>query len=85
MHRHLEDTGLVLQLFDPRLDLLIDANIAWPALSGTDPQTGCRYKGRMLRTSFDHLNQVRRDLWRDTELAPNGEVIAQDAREMAVR
>jgi hypothetical protein len=39
----------------------------------------------MLRTSFDHLNQVRRDLWRDTELAPNGEVLAQDTREMALR
>jgi ubiquinone/menaquinone biosynthesis C-methylase UbiE len=86
MHRHLESTGrLVLHLFDPRLDLLIDANIPWPGLSGTHPETGCRYAGEMLRTRFDHLNQVRRDLWRYTELAPNGAVIAQDTREMALR
>jgi hypothetical protein len=39
----------------------------------------------VLRTSFDHLNQVRRDLWRYTEIAPNGEVLAQDTREMALR
>lgn len=86
MQRHLEGTGrLVLHLFDPRLDLLIDANIAWPGLSGTDPETGCHYEGQMLRTSLDHLNQVRRDLWRYRELAPNGEVLAQDTREMALR
>jgi hypothetical protein len=72
-------------LFDPRLDLLIDADIRWPGLSGTDPQTGCRYAGEMLRTNFEHLNQIRRDLWRYTELAPNGEVLAQDTREMALR
>lgn len=39
----------------------------------------------MLRTRFDHLNQVRHDLWRYTELAPNGAVLAQDTREMALR
>jgi hypothetical protein len=85
-HRHLEEGGrLVLHLFDPRLDLLIDANIRWPGPSGIDPQTGCRYAGEMLRTRFDHLNQVRHDVWRYTEMAPNGEVLAQDTREMALR
>ena len=34
---------------------------------------------------FDHVNQVRRDLWRYTEIGPNGEVLAQDTREMALR
>lgn len=86
IHRHLQGTGrLAMHLFDPRLDLLINANIASPGLSGTDPQTGWRYTGEVLRTSFDHLNQVRRDLWRYTEIAPNGEVLAQDTREMALR
>jgi hypothetical protein len=72
-------------LFDPRLDLLTDANITWPGLSGTHPETGCRYAGEMLRTSFDHLNQVRRDLWRYSEIGPTGEVLAQNTREMALR
>jgi len=86
MHRHLEGTGrLVLHLFDPRLDLLTDANIRWPGLSGTHPETGCRYAGEMLRTSFDQLNQIRRDLWCYSEIGPNGEVLAQNTREMALR
>jgi ubiquinone/menaquinone biosynthesis C-methylase UbiE len=86
MHRHLEGTGrLVLHLFDPRLDLLTDANITWPGLSGIHPETGCRYLGEMLRTSFDHLNQVRRDLWCYSEIGPNGELLAQNTREMALR
>jgi hypothetical protein len=44
-----------------------------------------RVMGGVLRTRFDHLNQVRRDLWRYTEIGPNGEVLAQDTREMALR
>jgi SAM-dependent methyltransferase len=86
IRRHLESTGrLALHLFDPRLDLLIDASITPPGLSGTHPETGRRYLGEILRTNFDHLNQVRRDLWRYVEIGPNGEVLAEDAREMALR
>ena len=55
IHRHLEGTGgVALNLFYPRLDLLIDANITWPQLSGTHTETGCRYEGEMLRTSSNH-------------------------------
>ena len=86
IHRHLQGAGrLALHLFDPRLDLLINANMPRPGLAGTHAETGCRYVAEPLRTSFDHLNQVRRDLWRYTEIAPNGEVLAQDTREMALR
>jgi len=84
--RHLDGGGrLILHVFDPRLDLLFDANVRWPGLSGRDPETGCRYAAEMLRTRFDHLNQVRRDLWRYTEIGANGDVLAQDTREMALR
>lgn len=86
IYRHLQRTGrLVLNLFDPRLDFLIDTNSKWPTLSGTNPDTGRRYIGEMVRSSFDHLNQVRRDLWRYAEIGPNGDVLAQDTREMALR
>jgi ubiquinone/menaquinone biosynthesis C-methylase UbiE len=86
IRRHLEPTGrLALHLFDPRLDFLCDANITPPGLSGVHPETGRRYMGEVLRTSFDHLNQVRRDLWRYTEVGPNSEVLAEDKREMALR
>src|SRR5262245_1837708 len=65
IRHHLEPTGrLALHLFDPRLDFLIDANTTPPGLSGTHPETGRRYVGEILRTDFDHLNQVRRDRWR---------------------
>jgi SAM-dependent methyltransferase len=83
---HLEPTGrLALHLFDPRLDLLIDASVRLPGLSGTHPETRRRYVGEILRTNLDHLNQVRRDLWRYAEIGPNGEVLAADTREMALR
>jgi ubiquinone/menaquinone biosynthesis C-methylase UbiE len=86
IRRHLEPTGrLALHLFDPRLDLLINANVRLPGLSGTHPQTGRRYVGEILRTDLDHLNQVRRDLWRYAEIGPNGETLAEDTREMVLR
>ena len=86
IRRHLEPTGrLALHLFDPRLDFLSDANMPPPGLSGAHPETGRRYVGEILRTQFDHLNQVRRDLWRYTEIGPSGEVLAEDKREMALR
>ena len=86
IRRHLEPTGrLALHLFDPRLDLLIDANVTLPGLSGTHPETGRRYVATILRTNFDHLNQLRRDLWRYAEIGPNGEVLAEDIREMTLR
>jgi ubiquinone/menaquinone biosynthesis C-methylase UbiE len=86
IRRHLEPSGrLALHLFDPRLDWLIDPELILPRLSGTHPETGRRYVGEIVRTSFDHLHQIRRDLWRYAEIGPNGEVLAEDTREMALR
>jgi len=86
IRRHLQPSGrLALHLFDPRLDFLIDANTPQPGLSGIHPETGRRYVGEVLRTNFDHLNQVRRDVWRYAEIGPSGEVLAEDTREMALR
>jgi SAM-dependent methyltransferase len=86
IRRHLATDGrLALHLFDPRLDRLIDENTAPSGLSGTDPLTRRRYVGEILRTRFDHLNQTRRDLWRYSELDGNGQVVAEDTREIAVR
>ncbi len=86
IRHHLEDNGrLALHLFDPRLDLLVNENSIAPMLSGTHPVTGRRYTGEVLRTSLDHLAQVRRDLWRYREIGIDGKVLAKDAREMALR
>ena len=86
IRRHLRPPArLALHLFDPRLDLLIDRDIPQPGLSGTHPDTGLRYTGEIQQTRFDYLNQVRRDLWRYTEIGPGGVVLVQDTREMALR
>lgn len=86
IRHHLDPNGrLALHLFDPRLDLLVDDKSPAPKLSGIHPVTGRRYVGEMLRTRLDHLAQVRRDLWRYREIGADGEVLAEDAREMALR
>jgi hypothetical protein len=86
IRRHLEPDGrLALHLFDPRLDLLTDENAPAAGHSGTDRATLRRYVGEVLRIRFDHLAQIRRDLWRYTEIGTNGEILAEDTREMALR
>jgi ubiquinone/menaquinone biosynthesis C-methylase UbiE len=85
-HRHLQPNGrLALHLFDPRLDLLVDESTPSPSLSGTDPATQRRYLGEMVRTRFDHLAQIRRDVWRYREMDRDGAVLEEDTREMALR
>ncbi|MBV8337008.1 MAG: hypothetical protein JO358_16540 [Alphaproteobacteria bacterium] len=54
-------------------------------LSGIHPETGRRYKGEILPTGFDHLNQIRHDLWRYAEIGPTGEVLGEDTREITLR
>jgi SAM-dependent methyltransferase len=86
MRHHLEPAGrLALHLFDPRLDLLTGQSPITQRLSGTHPETGYRYVGEVLRTSFDYIGQIRRDLWRYTEIGASGDVLAEDTREMALR
>jgi SAM-dependent methyltransferase len=86
MRRHLVPGGrVVLHLFDPRLDLLIEGAAALPRLSGIDPATQRHYTGEVLQARFDHLAQVRHDLWQYTEFSPSGETLEQPSREMALR
>jgi SAM-dependent methyltransferase len=83
---HLAPAGRVaLHLFDPRLDLLVEKAAAPPRLSGTHPETGRHYVGEVLRTELDHVNQIRRDLWRFAEVGADGQLLAEDVREMALR
>jgi ubiquinone/menaquinone biosynthesis C-methylase UbiE len=86
MRRHMEPTGrLALHLFDPRLDLLTGQAAITQRFSGTHPETGRRYVGEVLRTDFDCVGQIRRDVWRYTEVGAAGEMLAEDTREMALR
>jgi ubiquinone/menaquinone biosynthesis C-methylase UbiE len=84
--RHLEPNGrLALNLFDPRLDLLLDTSPPPPEISAIDPPTGHRFVAQILRTRFDHLAQIRRDLWRYREMDSARKVLDEDTREMALR
>jgi ubiquinone/menaquinone biosynthesis C-methylase UbiE len=84
--RHLVPGGrLALHLFDPRLDLLGGGATLPPEISGVDPATGHRFIGEILRSRFDHLAQIRRDVWRYRELNAARTVVADETREMALR
>jgi len=84
--RHLVPDGrLALHLFDPRLDLLSGAATLPAEISGADPTTGHRFIGELLRTRFDHLEQIRRDVWRYREFNSARTVVADETREMALR
>ena len=86
INRHLTPGGrLALHLFDPRLDLLIDETPRQPVLHGTDPDTGHAFTGEMLSARFDYVAQIRRDLWRYREFAPDNSLLAEETREMALR
>ena len=87
VRQHLRPGGsLALHLFDPDLRLLL------PGASGPiDRQVGVdRDTGRpveaMLQTSlFDHVNQVRRDLWCYRAFATDGTVAEQEALGLSLR
>jgi ubiquinone/menaquinone biosynthesis C-methylase UbiE len=84
--RHLEPNGrLALNLFDPRLDLLLDTSPPPPEISVVDPPTGHRFVAEILRTRFDHLAQIRRDLWRYREMDSARKLLDEGTREMALR
>lgn len=86
IRNHLEPCGrLALHLFDPRLDFLTDEEAPMPGHSGRHQVTERQYIGEILRTRFDHLAQVRRDVWRYAELGEDGEVLREATREMALR
>jgi len=84
--RHLAPDGrLALHLFDPRLDLLIDTAPSVPEISTRDAATGHRFVAEVLRTRFDHLAQIRYDVWRYREMDAAGRLLDEDTREMALR
>ncbi|MEM7168985.1 MAG: class I SAM-dependent methyltransferase [Pseudomonadota bacterium] len=86
LRAHLAPGGrLALHLFDPRLDLLLKGGTAIPQSISLDEVTGRRFLAEVLRTDFDYMAQVRRDLWRYAEIDENGDTLREDIREMALR
>jgi len=86
IRKHLTPNGtLALHLFDPRFDLLIDGAAAIPDSFGRNDKTGRRYVASVVRTHYDRMAQIRRDLWRYSEIDESGKILCEDTCEMALR
>jgi ubiquinone/menaquinone biosynthesis C-methylase UbiE len=85
--RHLRPGGvLVVHLFDPNLTFLLPgATGPVDRLEGTDCTTGNRVEAVLENATFDHVNQVRRDLWRYCAFDGAGAVAEEQALELTLR
>jgi len=85
--RHLRRNGiLALHLFDPDLRFLLPG--ASPPIDlgqGTDRDTGRPVEVVVQTDSLDHVNQIRRELWRYRVLAADGTIAEEEILELAIR
>jgi len=87
IRRHLRPDGsLALHLFDPDLRFLLPgATGPTDRQVGVDRNTGRPVKAVLEAAVFDHVNQVRRDLWRYRTLAADGTIAEEEVLELALR
>jgi len=80
VHRHLRPGGrLVIQIFDPRLDVLLpDAPRTREALSTRHPVTGNEVKIEVVDHVNDLVAQTFTERWRHTELDDDGKVLRRE-------
>jgi SAM-dependent methyltransferase len=85
--RHLRPDGiLALHLFDPDFRFLLPGEKApVERQTGVDRQSGQRIEGVLETSSFDHVMQIRRDLWRYRAIEADGTVMEQETLELALR
>jgi SAM-dependent methyltransferase len=85
--RHLRSGGiLALHLFDPDLRFLLPgASGPIDRQHGTDRDTGRPVEAVLETALFDHVNQVRRDLWRYRAFAADGTIAEEEALELSLR
>jgi SAM-dependent methyltransferase len=87
IHRHLQPGGcLIIDLFDPRLDLCLPNTPPWPT-KGTvrHPRTGQPVTVESVSRSTDPLRQVFAEAWRFTETTDGGEVVRQEEETLILR
>jgi ubiquinone/menaquinone biosynthesis C-methylase UbiE len=85
--RHLRPGGiLALHLFDPDLRFLLPG-AAPPSyrVQGTDRDTARPIEAVVDTVSIDHVNQVRRELWRYRAFAADGTIAEEEILELAIR
>ncbi len=85
--RHLRPGGLLaLHLFDPDLRFLLPgAKGPIDRQIGVDRDSGHPVEAVLETALFDHVNQVRRDLWRYRLFALDGAVLEEEALELSLR
>jgi hypothetical protein len=78
---------LAVHLFDPDLRFLLPG--ASPPIGdharGTDRDTGRPVEAVLETDTLDHVNQVRRELWRHRALASDGTIVEEETLELAIR
>jgi ubiquinone/menaquinone biosynthesis C-methylase UbiE len=85
--RYLRAGGiLALHLFDPDLRFLLPgASPPIDRVRGTDCDTGRPVEGVLETAWLDHVNQVRRELWRYRAFAADGAIAEEETLELAIR
>jgi SAM-dependent methyltransferase len=85
--RRLRTRGiLALHLFDPDFRFLLPgASPPIDRVRGTDRNTGRPVEAVVETDALDHVNQVRRELWRYRAFAADGTVAEEEMLELAIR
>ena len=77
---------LALHLFDPDLRFLLPgASPPIDRVRGTDRNTGRPVEAVLETDTLDHVNQIRRELWRYRAFAPDGTIAEEEMLELAIR
>ena len=88
IRRHLRPGGgLIIDIFDPRLDLLAETRFTprreVPAM--THPETGNVVSVTVLERENDHVRQRLFERWRFTETAPDGTLVRDEEEQLELR
>jgi len=85
--RHLRPGGvLALHLFDPDLRFLLPGTTGpVDRQVGVDRDTGHRVEAVLETAQFDHVAQVRQDLWRYRAFANDGTIVEEENLELSLR
>jgi SAM-dependent methyltransferase len=87
IHVHLKPGGiLVVDVFDPRLDLLVaDADAPRECEDAVNPVTGRLVEIRVARRESDPFRQTFFEDWRFTEVTDEGEILREEVERLELR
>jgi SAM-dependent methyltransferase len=86
VHSHLRPAGvLAIHLFDPRLDWCLPEASGGRTDEWRDPGSHRQLRVEVMNRRNDVLTQVMTELWRFTEMDPEGTVVRQEDEELALR